>query len=272
MQANQGMSLGAKTGYMSKYSPQLLFPIQRDLKRKEILIETPLPFYGVDFWTAYEISWLDKLGKPNIAVGHFIFPCESKSLIESKSLKLYLNSFNQTVFESRSEVESIIRQDLSLSVERAVEVDLLQIGYIKDETLSVMQGICLDDIPIKVIKYDVFPECLSTSNDVVTETLYSNLLKSNCLVTNQPDWGSVQIQYSGNKIDRENLLRYIVSFREHNEFHEQCVEKIFKDIMTHCAPSALSVYAKYTRRGGLDISPFRSTGRELPFHSRDVRQ
>ncbi len=267
--------LGKSTEYCAEYAPELLFPIPRRAKRDELgLDEAALPFTGEDLWNAYEISWLNPRGKPVVAVGQFRVPADSPNLIESKSFKLYLNSFNQTRFENADAVSALLRQDLSAAAGKPVAVSLQPLDQSPTAVIGVPEGICLDDLDIDCERYQPVPEELRcVAGAVVEETLYSHLLKSNCLVTGQPDWAMVVIRYRGRPIDREGLLRYIVSFRDHNEFHEQCVERIFTDILANCRPQALAVHARYTRRGGLDINPFRSTGEySAPDNQREIRQ
>lgn len=249
--------LGKATSYVSQYQPDLLFVIPRQLHRDGIgILSQALPFKGCDVWNAFEISWLNTKGKPIVALGEFIFPCESPLLVESKSFKLYLNSFNNTKFSSSAEVTALLQRDLSQVVQANVIVKLLSVSSFNGTHFS---GQCLDDLDVTCDHYTIQSDYLTTTNHIVTETVYSDLLKSNCLVTGQPDWGSVRIEYTGKKIQHEGLLQYIVSFRNHNEFHEQCVERIFVDIMKQCSPKKLTVHARYTRRGGLDINPYRST-------------
>lgn len=251
--------LGKASSYPSEYSSNLLVPIPRQGKRDEINVLMPLPFKGFDIWNAFELSWLNLKGKPVVAIAKFVFPCESMNIVESKSFKLYLNSFNNTRFESTVAVQRILENDLSLKVESKVVVEIYELTHFENMQLSTFDGECLDDLEIECDEFVLNPGFLQTSEDYVEEQLFSNLLKSNCLVTGQPDWGSVYIDYKGTKIDKEGLLRYIVSFRNHNEFHEQCVERIFMDISRNCKPERLTVEARYTRRGGLDINPVRST-------------
>ncbi|MDE9555925.1 NADPH-dependent 7-cyano-7-deazaguanine reductase QueF [Xenorhabdus bovienii] len=269
--------LGTKTDYIQSYSPELLEALSRSLGRNDIGISSDsLPFQGFDLWTAWELSWLNGKGKPVVAIGEFIIPATSPVLIESKSFKLYLNSFNQTKFETIDDVAHTMKKDLSLAAGQSVDVKLYPHlnGYCHE--ISPLSGQSLDDLDIEIGSYDfdaaVLADAASAGNDVVSETLYSNLLKSNCLVTNQPDWGSVIIRYEGARIDHEKLLRYLISFRTHNEFHEQCVERIYSDIMRYCQPEKLTVFARYTRRGGLDINPFRSNYENTPLTGRLIRQ
>ncbi len=250
--------LGKKSTYISTYTPSLLFPLPRKSKRDEIGITGALPFYGSDFWRGFEISWLNPKGKPEVAIGEFKFPCESPFLIESKSFKLYLNSFNQSKFESVGHVLSLMREDLSQGAGVPVGVALFSLSLASTE-IPALPGINLDQLDVECDQYQPDPSLLKVNGVRTTETLHTHLLKSNCLVTGQPDWGSLQITYTGKQIDHEGLLKYVVSLRDHNEFHEQCVERIFMDIQRQCEPEALTVFARYTRRGGLDISPYRTS-------------
>ncbi len=253
--------LGKATVYAAEYNPGLLCPLPRSLKRDELGLAAPLPFHGVDIWNAYELSWLTPQGKPVVAMGEFRVPCESPNLIESKSFKLYLNSFNQTRFDDCEAVRAVLSQDLGGAAGTPVDVRLISAAEFAAESFATLPGVCLDELDIKVENYALAPDLLqgaADSQQMVAETLHSHLLKSNCLVTRQPDWGSVLIRYEGAKIDPEALLRYLISFRQHNEFHEQCVERIYCDLMRFCQPKKLTVYARYTRRGGLDINPQRS--------------
>ena len=268
--------LGQQTQYISTYAPELLFPIPRQQARQSLSLDSAsLPFYGVDIWTGYELSWLDERGKPVVAVAEFEIPFDSPSIVESKSFKLYLNSLNQTRFANIEQVKNTLVNDLSLAVGAPVSVKMesLPARYLLT-AVTELDGVCIDDLPVEVEHYHPAPELLTAdAGQVVDEKLVSHLLKSNCPVTGQPDWASVQVCYSGAKIDRDALLRYIISFREHQDFHEHCVERMFVDILTRCEPRVLSVYARYTRRGGLDINPFRSTDiHALPPEVRLVRQ
>ncbi len=256
----QSAPLGKKSEYICEYDVSLLFPISRQGKRDEIQVPSPLPFYGYDTWNAFELSWLNAKGKPRVAVARFDIAADSENIIESKSFKLYLNSFNNTRFDSAKDVQQTLQRDIQQGVNGDVTVELLDVDDCSAFKLACFEGQSLDDLDIECDEYVVNPDYLMADSDnEVSESLYSNLLKSNCLVTGQPDWGSVEITYQGPKIDREGLLKYLVSFRNHNEFHEQCVERIFMDIMSRCQPSMLTVNARYTRRGGLDINPIRST-------------
>ena len=252
--------LGKKVDYQDQYDNSLLFPIARQQKRDEIgVAANALPFHGVDLWTGFELSWLNARGKPQVAIATFRIPADSPNLIESKSFKLYLNSYNQTRIASWDQVQAQLSMDLSNAAGGKVEVSLLSPADFGREQIVELAGSSIDELGIEVDNYAPCPQLLhADAANVVSETLCSQLLKSNCLVTGQPDWGSVQISYTGPRIDREALLRYLIGFRQHNEFHEQCVERIFTDVLQACAPQRLTVYARYTRRGGLDINPWRS--------------
>lgn len=266
--------LGKSSSYISEYTPSLLFPIPRKMKRDEIGVPAILPFSGFDTWNAYEVSWLNTKGKPIVAVVQFDISCSSMNIVESKSFKLYLNSFNNTKFNSVEDVKSILERDINHVVDGTTSVKIFKLDDLFGFKMEKFIGESLDDYDVTCDTYHINSEYLSCKpDDLVDESLCSNLLKSNCLVTGQPDWGSVQIKYKGPKIDRVGLLKYIVSFRDHNEFHEQCVERIFMDIMERCNPESLTVEARYTRRGGLDINPIRSTGNISPAENiRMVRQ
>jgi 7-cyano-7-deazaguanine reductase len=265
--------LGKKSSYISHYQPDLLFPIPRKIKRDEIHVPAILPFGGADVWNGFEISWLNTKGKPIVAMGEFIFSCDSPNIIESKSFKLYLNSFNNTAFESLEQVTDTMNRDLSAAAASSVVVKLIALSDFPLTTIQAFSGINLDLQDITCDTYLVSPDYLTTEESNASESVFSDLLKSNCLVTGQPDWGSVEIHYTGKKIQHAGLLKYIVSFRNHNEFHEQCVERIFMDILTRCQPEKLSVNARYTRRGGLDINPYRSNeNKPLPKNIRLCRQ
>ncbi|AVR98675.1 NADPH-dependent 7-cyano-7-deazaguanine reductase QueF [Pseudoduganella armeniaca] len=268
--------LGKNSAYRTDYAPELLFPIPRQGKRDELGLSGTLPFFGVDIWNAYELSWLNMRGKPQIAVARITVPADSPNIIESKSFKLYLNSFNQTRLGGPDALRDLLQQDLSAAAGANVHVVLTLQEDFGTLQMGELDGVLLDRLDIEVDNYAPQPEVLKANFDElpVEETLVSHLLKSNCLVTGQPDWGSVQITYAGPQIDQESLLKYLIGFREHNEFHEQCVERIFTDILRQCRPQHLSVYARYTRRGGLDINPWRTNyskgGR--PSNLRNARQ
>lgn len=265
-----GLTLGQKTEYRNQYDASLLQPVPRSLNRDDLALGETLPFKGSDIWTLYELSWLNSNGLPQVAVGEVSIPATSPNLIESKSFKLYLNSFNQTKFDSWDQVRETLEKDLSECAGGKVTVEVNPVTRYSQQPIVNLEGECIDEQEITISDYQFNPELLkgSISEETVSETLHSHLLKSNCLITNQPDWGSVEICYTGKKINREALLRYIVSFREHNEFHEQCVERIFTDIQKYCQPDSLTVLARYTRRGGLDINPYRSSDNTAPTHNR----
>ncbi len=273
--------LGKAVPYVDQYDAALLYPIARIAKREEIGVPATLPFLGADLWTAYELSWLNARGKPQVVLAHITVPCETPNIVESKSFKLYLNSFNNTRFQDATEVLARIRADISEAVWRGSEakgtvgVKLIAPELFDREPIHELDGLNLDRLEVACSQYTPAPELLTAAFDEqpVSEVLTSNLLKSNCLVTGQPDWASVQISYSGPQIEQEGLLQYIVSFRNHNEFHEQCVERIFMDVWTRCKPAKLTVYARYTRRGGLDINPWRTSHPQaLPANVRTARQ
>jgi 7-cyano-7-deazaguanine reductase len=257
--------LGRESAYPDRYDADLLYPIPRAANRVSLGIEAgTLPFIGEDEWHAFEVSWLNARGKPIVAVARFRVPAESPNLIESKSWKLYLNGFNQSRFESRDRVSEVLEHDLATAVEAPVVVELFEVD---DTALSPrkLPGECLDDLDIDIDDYNSpSAEHIRVGESVVEETLHSHLLKSNCPVTGQPDWGSVLIRYRGPCLDREGLLRYLIGYRQHQDFHEHCVERIFCDLMRHARPDRLLVLARYVRRGGLDISPWRGTPGERP--------
>lgn len=267
------LPLGQKTEYVSEYDSGLLYPIARVDKWREMGIETEcLPFHGEDIWNAYELSWLNAKGKPIVAMAEFRLPCSSPNIIESKSFKLYLNSLNQMRYEDVYEVQALLERDLSEAAGAPVTVIIRDVDAM--ESLVVLTpDYCIDDLDVEVTEYHPNADLLTAvPGDFVEERLVSHLLKSNCPVTNQPDWGSVFIDYQGAQISHEGLLKYIASFREHTDFHEQCVERMFIDIMTRCKPEKLIVYARYVRRGGLDINPYRSTEQVVLGNDRLTRQ
>ena len=268
--------LGKKVDYQDQYDASLLFPIPRQQKRDEIGVDgTVLPFSGADLWTGFELSWLNSKGKPQVAIATFTIPADCPNLIESKSFKLYLNSYNQTRIASWELVQAQLAMDLSNAAGGKVGVALRSPADFGKEQITELAGISIDELDIEIDSYAPCPHILGAdAANLVSETLTSQLLKSNCLVTGQPDWGSVQISYTGPKIDQATLLRYLIGFRQHNEFHEQCVERIFVDIMRACQPATLTVYARYTRRGGLDINPWRTNdpAASIPANTRTARQ
>jgi len=281
MNTPEQSQLGKSSSYVDQYDAALLFPIARRSKRDEIGLTGTLPFFGADLWTAYELSWLNPRGKPQLALARITVPAESTHIVESKSVKLYLNSFNNSVFADAAAVQTRLREDLSAAVWQggavmsSVGVQLVLPQDFDKEPVHELDGLNLDRLDLECSHYQPAPELLTAQlNEApVTESLTSQLLKSNCLVTGQPDWGSVRISYTGPQIDQAGLLQYIVSFRNHNEFHEQCVERIFMDIWRACKPSKLEVYARYTRRGGVDINPWRTSHpMAAPVNIRTARQ
>ena len=281
MNTPEQSQLGKSSSYVDQYDAALLFPIARRPKRDEIGLTGTLPFFGADLWTAYELSWLNPRGKPQLALARITVPAESTHIVESKSVKLYLNSFNNSVFADASAVQTRLREDLSAAIWQdgavmsSIGVQLVLPQDFDKEPVHELDGLNLDRLDLECAHYQPAPELLTAqfNQAPVTETLTSQLLKSNCLVTGQPDWGSVRISYTGPQIDQAGLLQYIVSFRNHNEFHEQCVERIFMDIWRACKPSKLEVYARYTRRGGVDINPWRTSHpMAAPVNIRTARQ
>ena len=271
----KSLKLGQKTEYASQYDRTLLQPVPRALNRDGLGITQNQPFtIGADIWTAYEISWLNEKGLPQVAIADIYLDYQSQNLIESKSFKLYLNSFNQSKFADFNVVQQTMQRDLSECAQGDVKVRLNPVAIYDSQKIDHLQGDCIDEQDIEITSYEFNADWLKdcVSDEIVEEKLVSHLLKSNCLITNQPDWGTLHIHYVGKKIDHEKLLRYVVSFRQHNEFHEQCVERIFCDLMHYAKPEKLTVYARYTRRGGLDINPFRSNFEDLPENLRLARQ
>jgi len=269
--------LGKTSAYQTQYAPDLLFPIPRLQKREEIGLGegVRLPFFGVDIWNAYELSWLNMRGKPQVAIATISAPADSPNIVESKSFKLYLNSFNQTKLAGIDALTELLRQDLSAAFGAPVHVSITTPDAFGSLKMGELEGTLLDRLDVEIDQYVPAPGLLSANHDEapVEETLVSHLLKSNCLVTGQPDWGTVQIRYVGPQIEQEGLLKYLIGFREHNEFHEQCVERIFMDVLRQCKPTKLAVYARYTRRGGLDINPWRANfSTAMPGNLRTARQ
>ncbi|WP_019674903.1 NADPH-dependent 7-cyano-7-deazaguanine reductase QueF [Arsukibacterium perlucidum] len=264
-----GLSLGKTTAYAEQYDPSLLQPVPRTLGRNNLGLDltASLPFIGEDIWHGYELSWLNAKGKPMVALATFVVPVTSANLIESKSFKLYLNSFNQSRFDDLRQVYQALQRDLSGCAGSPVRVTLHNVNEIMVFQPTWIPGYCIDELDISIDNYQYDPSLLQLADnpEVVDEKVHSHLLKSNCLITSQPDWASVYIHYRGQAIDHAALLRYLISFRSHNEFHEQCIERVFLDIWQRCKPEYLLVYARYTRRGGLDINPVRaSASYQLP--------
>ena len=267
--------LGQETELPDSYAPGILFAIPRAKGRADLGIGDDLPFSGVDLWNAYELSWLDERGVPVVAVGELSVPATSPNIVESKSLKLYLSSLCAMRFASPRALQETIEKDLREVVGTDVKLQLTLAAAFRPITIGTPPGECIDEQQIEIDVYDLDPELLQGSVEggaVLEETLYTHLLKTNCPITRQPDWATLLVHYRGERIQRSSLLRYVVSFRNHDEFHEQCVERIFMDLQRHCQPQALSVYARYTRRGGLDINPFRSDFESPPENCRVFRQ
>ena len=251
--------LGKATPVVEEYAPQLLYPIPRSRARESLGFNEGLSFSGADLWHAYEMSWLNKEGTPVVRVGRFLIPCSSPYMVESKSFKLYLNSLNNTRFNSDEFVRKAIVQDIGNIAGTSVELELLPVDS-PELSGQELAGHCLDELAIEVEAGEPSAQMLQTdTQQLVEETLYSHLLRSLCPVTGQPDWATVWIHYRGRALEHKSLLRYIVSYRSHQEFHEQCVERMFRDISSVVAPKTLSIQAFYTRRGGMDINPFRSS-------------
>jgi len=267
--------LGKSSEYPDSYRPTLLFPVAREENRRRIGLEDGRwPWFGEDLWQAWEVSWLRPGGVPAVAWAEIFVPAASPSIIESKSLKLYLNSLNQHVFSTPEQLVETVVRDISSACGAAVRVNLHSVDE-SGAAIGRPEGYQLiDDEPVPDVVYQYAPESLAVEPgaEVVTERLCSHLLKSNCPVTGQPDWGTLLISYTGPKIDRSALLRYIVSFRSKQDFHEHCAETVFTDLLEHCQPEELAVCARYTRRGGLDINPWRSTQAEGDAGPRLIRQ
>ena len=273
--AAEDSPLGKSSEYIATYTPSLLFPIPRTAKWAELgLSAETLPYQGVDFWNCFELSWLLPSGKPVVAMGEFAIPADSPNIIESKSFKLYLNSLNQSVFSSADELVTVLVQDLSAAAGKPVGVRVRSLAEVTADGMQAAPGTCIDELDVAISNYaQPQPELLRCdAARVVEESLHSHLLKSNCPVTGQPDWGTLVVQYRGLALDHASLLAYLVSFRQHADFHEQCVERIFLDLQRLLKPEHLTVYARYVRRGGLDINPYRSSGPISPDNQRLVRQ
>lgn len=265
--------LAHATTYADQYDAALLFPVERAPLRAELGVLAAPPFRGVDLWNAYELSWLDDGGKPEVAIATFAVPAESPCIVESKSVKLYLTAFNQTRFTSDTEVAATIARDLSSATGATVGVALTSPAGFAALSHAEPGGECLDALPLTFDAYVPSPEALAAAGGIVAETVFTRLFRSVCPITGQPDYASVQLRYRGAKIDHAGLLRYLVSFRRHPGFHEHCVERIFADVWARCRPESLSVYARFTRRGGVDINPFRTSGDEpAPENARTARQ
>lgn len=265
--------LGHATTYSDAYDPGLLYPVDRAPLRAELDIAGALPFFGEDVWTAYELSWLDGKGKPAIAIATFRVPAASPAIVESKSVKLYLTAFNQTRFASLAAVRAAIERDLAQATGSAVRVALVAPEAFAALPHAEPEGECLDHASLALGDDLPAPHALQAAGPSCSEALFSRLFRSVCPVTGQPDYASVQITYRGPRIEREGLLRYLVSFRRHPGFHEHCVERIFVDLWRRCGPSSLTVHARFTRRGGVDINPYRSSEpMPPPRNARTARQ
>ena len=265
--------LGQRTTYAERYDPGLLFPVERAPLRAPLGFGAALPFHGVDLWTAYELRWLGPAGRPQVAIATFAVPAASPRLVESKSVKLYLTAFNQTRFASEAEVAAAIERDMSAATGATVDATLTLPKGFAALPYAELAGECLDLLPIAIDAFSPDPEALAAEGPVVAELLYTRLFRSVCPVTGQPDYASVQLAYRGARIGHVGLLRYLVSFRRHPGFHEHCVERIFADVWRRCAPESLSVYARFMRRGGIDINPFRTSGdAPPPANARTARQ
>ena len=268
--------LGKPTPYSDSYDPSLLFSMPRADKRAELGISGTLPFFGMDVWNAYELSWLNLRGKPQVAIATVLVPADTPNIVESKSMKLYFNSLNQSRIAGPEAVLELLRADLSAAFGAPIQLKLVMPEDFSKQQMAEFDGLLLDRLDIEVEAYEPDPSLLEVNADEAPaeETLVSHLLKSNCLVTNQPDWASVQIRYVGQPINQEGLLKYLIGFRSHQEFHEQCVERIFMDILRACQPAKLLVTARYTRRGGIDINPWRSNFSlsKMPSNDRNARQ
>jgi 7-cyano-7-deazaguanine reductase len=266
--------LGHATGYPDTYDRAQLFAIPRAPQRAALGLDaTKLPFEGADLWTAYELTWLDARGKPDIAIAEIDAPASSPSIVESKSMKLYLGSFAQSTFDDAGALVATIERDLSAAMGAPIRVALTRPIDFARERLGELDGESLDALPIDATTYEVTPSTLSAHGEIVDEALTTSLFRSVCPVTGQPDIASMQIAYRGPRIDREGLLRYLVSYRRHPGFHEHCVERIFVDVASRCRCDRLTVYARFTRRGGIDINPFRTNAGIAPPRSiRTARQ
>lgn len=267
------LPLGQKADYPHKYAPEVLCPIARAENRATLGIEEKLPFSGVDIWNAWDLTWLGRGDLPRVATAEIHVPADSPFLVESKSLKLYLNSFAMSSFDSATNVAETIARDLAPCVAAPVKVSVLPVSGTEARQAARLAGTCIDHLDVMCSDWDVNANLLQADPaNIVTEDLHSHLLRSLCPVTAQPDMGSLQISYRGPRIDQEGLLRYIVSFREHNDFHEACIERMFVDLLDRCDCEELTIHARYQRRGGIDINPLRTNSREAPLNLRLWRQ
>ncbi|WP_284456240.1 NADPH-dependent 7-cyano-7-deazaguanine reductase QueF [Alloalcanivorax xenomutans] len=269
----QDAPLGQTSEYVDQYAPELLYPVPRALARESLALTGTLPFRGEDLWTGYELSWLDQGGKPHVALVEVRVPCTSDNIIESKSLKLYLNSFANSRYTDADSVREIITADLGKVAGEAVTVRILALDEAAAQPAWHSDGVCVDELDLTIDTVEYRPDLLTTTTGEAHQgELYSHLLRSHCPVTNQPDWGTVVVRYEGVPIDPAGFLRYVVSLRNHQGFHEQIVEQMFVDLQRQCAPAKLSVLGRFTRRGGLDINPFRSNFEAAPENRRTIRQ
>lgn len=258
--------LGKTVSYVDKYDASLLFPISRNTERSKLRYSE---FKGVDIWMAYELSWINSKGKPQVAIAEIEIPASSPNLVESKSLKLYFNSFNQTGFDDKQAVAHTIARDLSLCCGSSVTVTLLPLEPV---ALGRFGGTCLDQLEIETDIYNPDPRILVSKTGYIKETVYTDLFKSNCLITGQPDWASISIYYAGQPIDHASLLKYLISYRNHCGFHEHCAEQIFSDLKEFCKCDQIQLFARFTRRGGIDINCYRTTDNSTPLSTRLTRQ
>lgn len=269
--------LGKEVQYRPLYDPKLLQPIPRSLGRSSATLAGAAgsyPYQGEDIWNVYELSWLSAEGRPEVAIAEIRVPATSEYLIESKSLKLYFNSFNMTQMDSAETLVATLENDLSQAAAGKVTVTLLAANAFSTVQIAEPEGVCLDELDCNDFKYELDPLLLKVAEEAspAAEALFSRLFRSCCPVTGQPDWATVTISYEGRQIDHAGLLRYLVSYREHSGFHELCVESIFQHIMERCKPEQLEVSARFTRRGGIDINPVRSTTNRHWRNIRDPRQ
>jgi 7-cyano-7-deazaguanine reductase len=262
--------LGENVPSPSKYDPGILYPIPRWPARSLLDIDKKLLMYGLDHWHCYEISWLNDKGKPQVAIGEFYFNADSENIVESKSLKLYLHSFNQEKFADAEQLAEILSNDLSALSKSQVKVVLHELQRLSPAGVMRRRGRSIDGLDVEVKTHEVDEQLLQTVNDIVfDEELHSDLFKSNCPVTGQPDWASFEIQYTGAKIDEASLLLYLSSFRSHQGYHEECAERIFRDIYQRCQPQELFIALNFLRRGGIDINVYRSS---VPIASERVNE
>ena len=272
----QDSPLGKEVSYESGYDPALLYPIERQPAREELNLGATMPFFGMDIWNAYELSWLNMRGKPQVGIMTAMVPADSPNIVESKSLKLYLNALSEEKIAGVDALTELLRADLTAACGSSVQVRVTAHDAFAEQEIQELEGLLVDRLDIEVEEYEPNPSLLSAEKGEppIEEQLVSHLLKSTCPVTGQPDWASLQIHYIGAPINQEGLLRYLISLRGHSGFHEQCIERIYMDILRECKPQKLAIYGRYTRRGGLDINPWRTnftTGKRPP-NARNARQ